>query len=448
MSATALDYYGATGDVYGGATAYGGALPEPPTLHGYGDGLYGERTYGGLVFDTAPRFVVQLLKPDGAWLDVTCDVRSIRIDRGRSSWVGAFSAGTCELVLANFDGNYSTFPPDSVWLQPGGFVTDVPLRVGSILNAGLEWRFTGTTDGVYDSWPGTTDAIATVTATDAFKRLARHNGGARAPVGAGELSGARINRLLDDAGYTGVRNVDAGTVTMQATDLNGITVDLMRIVGEAEWGWLYVEGGGALRFRQRDSGTTDPRMKDVQYIFTDQDLSNPAVPDACYGAATVGSDSDRIVNVATITPPGKAVSTYADATSSAWYGPRTWTRTDLPFNLDADALTLAQIVVLEQAYDDQRIDAVTIDAALREGNYAAAHGVRMSDRIRFLRTFPGGHQLDAELIVQGRRDEVVPSGDGAHAATWSVTLQTASAAIISGLGEWDDATWDDGVWGV
>lgn len=447
MSATALDYYGATGDTYGGTTAFGGALPEHlPTMLGYGDGLYGERTYGGLVYDTEPRFMVQVKGGDGAWLDVTCDVRELTIDRGRSSWVEAFKAGTLTIAFANFAGVYSTFPSDSVWRQPGGFVTDVPIRIASYVGAsGLEWRFTGTTDRVTDSWPGTTDALATVEATDAFKALARHNGGPRAAVGAGELTGARVNRLLDDAAFADPRAVAAGTVTLQATDLNGITLDLLRITGESEYGWLYVRGDGTLRFLQRDAMDNDPRMKAVQWTFTDDD----ALAGACYGDVKVASDSDRIVNLANVTPPGHSVSTFQDGPSVAWYGPRTWTRTDLPINLDVDALGLAQIVVGEGAYDDQRIDEVVIDGANRPGNFAAAHGVAIADRVRFVRTIPGGHQLDAELLVYGRRDQVVASGAGiGKAATWTITLSTGSAVNLANLGQWDDGTWDDAIWGV
>ena len=414
------------------------------TLTAYGDGTYGGSNYGGVVVDAAPRWLVQVQLPDGTWRDVTCDVRSVAIDRGRSSWVEAFKAGTATIVFANFAGIYSTFPSVSIWRQPGGFVTDVPIRCASILNGDVDWRFTGTTDAVVDSWPGTVDAIATVSATDGFKQLARHNGGPRAAVGAGELTGARIQRLLADASYAGPKVIDAGKVTLQATTLDGITIDQMRTVGEAEWGWLYIAGDGTLRFRQRDAIDTDPRMTTVQFTFADTD----AIAGACYGDASVGSDSDRIVNVANVTPPGHSLSTFQDAPSVAWFGPRTWTRTDLPFNLDVDALGLAQLVVLEQKTDDKRIDTVSIDAANRPDNYAAAHGCRITDRVRFIRTIPGGYQLDAELIVQGRRDSVTARGDDGHVSQWTVEFATASASLIAALGQWDDGTWDDSQWGV
>ena len=415
------------------------------TDHAYGSGTYGGGTYGGVTVTAAPTWLVQVLDPVAGWVDRTCDVRSIDVDAGRSTYVDAFDASSLTVVFANFAGIYSTWPPDSIWRQPSGFVGGVPIRAGSIVNGAVAWRFTGTTDAVVDAWPGTVDAVATVTASDGMKGLARRQGLARAAVGAGELSGARVNRLATDAGWSGPRRIDAGVVAMQATTLEGVTVDLMRQVGESEWGWLYVDGDGALTFRQRDAAATDPRMSTAQYVFTDDD----AIAGACYSDGTaLAADESHVLNVAQVTPPGVATQTYEDAPSKAWFGPRTWTRTDLPILNAADALTLAQLVVAYYKSSDRRVDAVTFDAAHRPGNVAAAHGARITDRIRFIRHLPGGYQLDADLLVHGRSDTVTPAGDGATLAAWDVTIKTGSALTIRDLAAWDAAGWDANQWGL
>src|SRR5262249_23472943 len=149
-----------------------------------------------------------------------------------------------------------------------------------------------------------------------FKLFARHNGGPRTAVGAGELSGARVNRLLDDNAWTGARAVDAGVVALAATTLDGTTIDLLHQTGEAAWGWLYVRGDGAVTFRQRDVVDTDPRMTTVQYVFTDND----ALAGACYGSAVIGADDRSIVNVASVTPASGTVQTYTDTGSRAFFG--------------------------------------------------------------------------------------------------------------------------------
>lgn len=412
----------------------------------YGAATYGANSYGG--FDPAdlePSHIAMVQGSDGGWIDVTCDARSWSIDRGRTTYSDSFKAGTLELVLYNPTGKYSTWPSYSIWRQPGGFVTDVPIRVGAVRAGDVSWRFTGTTDSVQDSWPGTTDAVATVAATDGFKLLARRTGLARAAVGAGEKSGARVNRILDDAGYSGPRAVDVGAVTLQGTTLAGVTLDQLRLVGESEWGWLYVVGDGTLKFRQRDAALTDPRMTTAQFTFTDSD----AIVGACYGDATVLDASDsHIITTAQITPAGSSTtSTFIDAASQTWYGPRTYTRTDLPLAADVDAAALAQIVVNTYKADAARIESVTIDAAHHPRAWPAAVDCRITDRIRFVRTLPGGWQVDAELLVQGRHDELVAGGDG-RPAQWSVRFATASATNVRGLGLWDVGKWDQAIWGV
>lgn len=409
---------------------------------GYGDGTYGDGTYGGVTVRPEPSWLVQTFGP-GGWIDRTCDVRMIDVNAGRSSYVDSFEASALSVVFANFAGVYSTYPPDSIWRQADGYATGVPIRAGSLVAGTVEWRFTGATDAVVDSWPGTTDAVATVTASDALAGFARHNGGPRTAVGAGELTGARVNRLADDCAYAGPRRVDAGTVALVATTLDGTSLDLMRQVGESEWGWLYVAGDGALIFRQRDAYVTDPRMNTAQYVVADTD----AIDGACYGEAELASDATTIINTAAVTVQG-AVQSYSSSASITHFGPRTWTRTDLPIRDTVDGTNLAQTVVTYYSSDEQRIDAVTIDAANHADNWAPAHGTRITDRLRFIRTFPGGYQLDAELLVQGRTDHVEPVGDGYGLAVWTVRLQTARALAIASLGPWDVAGWNDNQWGV
>ena len=44
---------------------------------------------------------------------------------------------------------------------------------------------------------------------------------------------------------------------------------------------------------------------------------------------------------------------------------------------------------------------MTFDGAHRPDDWTAAAGVELTDRIRFVRTFPGGYQFDADLLVLG-----------------------------------------------
>jgi len=411
---------------------------------GYGEGTYGSGRYGYGRVPAAPTIDLEVWTPAG-WVDVSCDGRTVDVQRGRSSWTESFAAATAVVELANFAGIYSAWNPRGIWATSSPYRTGVPVRYGVITPDGVRHPlFTCTTDNVTDTWPDTVDAVATVTATDAFKLLARAQGVARAPVGDGERTGARIGRLLAAAGYTGPQTLDAGTVTMQSTDLAGVALDLMRVTGETEWGWVYVDESGTVRFRQRDAVQTDPRMVNVQWTFVDDD----STAGVCYSDISLPTDSDAVVNIAQITPPGLPTQTATDTASTAWFGPRTYTRTDLPYKVAADAAATCQLIVLEQAAQERRIDAVTFDVADPAG-MAAAVGVRLNDRVRVIRHFPGGYVLDAELLVNSVHHRITATGTP-EVSAWSVQLGTADALMVRDYGQWDVAGCDVATdqWGV
>ena len=273
--------------------------------------------------DTPGMFLEMWQQSPPAWIPApTCDVRNISIQRGRATYLDSFAAGSLNADLASFSGAWNAWNPNAVWQRLGGGPTSVPVRVrlvlaaldenGNLLNSFTATFFTGTIDKVIDHWPNIVDAVASIQATDGFKNLARHNGGARTPVGAGELTGQRINRLADDAAWpsTGTgwlpspRRIDAGLTHVQATDLSGVTLDLMRTIGESEWGWLYMDVDDCLVFRQRDTFVNDTRMTNVQWTFIDTDTGFEGSSHVCYQDLALAVDEDTIINVAQITPNG------------------------------------------------------------------------------------------------------------------------------------------------
>src|SRR5690606_36206746 len=90
------------------------------------------------------------------------------------------------------------------------------------------------------------EASVSVVASDTFAKIARFTNYARTPVGAGELTGTRIDRILDEVGYLGDRFIDAGEHTLQATDLAGNAVTLLKDTAEAEGGAVWCGPDGAI----------------------------------------------------------------------------------------------------------------------------------------------------------------------------------------------------------
>ena len=424
-----------------------GQLQPAPALNTYGDLDYGDRGYGGY-FDRQAHFTIETLI-NGVWTDLTCDVRTLRVNMGRSALLDKFAAGTAVIALSDFEDHYNAWNPSGLWAQNGVFRTGVPIRVTVIQFGTRRALFTGTTDAVNDSWPGTTDALTEIQATDAFKNLARlRPTKLGAAVGAGELSGARVNRILDAAGYDGPRAIGTGLSAWQGTLLDGVALDLLNEVSEGEFGPIYVDGDGSVTFQDRNAISTNPRMANVQWSFLDFDSSPSDHTWTCYSDIVLAATDDQVTNKATVTRTGGAPQTSQDATSIAWYDVRSYTRDNIGLNADADALQLALNVVQELAYNDRRVDSITFYPLFVRNGVDVACGLRLLDRIRVVRISTGGTAIDAELLVQGIEHEISGGGLGDSPGAWTVTLKTTNAELIRDAAQWDIGQWDTDKWGV
>ena len=419
----------------------------------YGEAAYGDWYWGGKP-DNRPNFRVDVYTDQG-WVDTHCDVRSIRIDRGRSTALDAWSAGTATLEYQDFDGRYSAWTPNSIWasgakpnvdgdISIGPYRTSVPVRIGVTIGEWSGALFLGFTDAVFDSWPGAgADALVTVNLTDGFQHLARYKipKGQMAPDN--ETSGARITRLARQAGFVGTIRADTGTVHLGPEDEGGVAIDTMDRTREAEWGALYVDGYGDLVFRQRDAPQTDPRMTTVQFAFEDTGLAD------CYTDLVLAADATQVANVATVqfTTGQSATASYAD--SIAWFGERNYTTAgELAFRTAQDAMDLAGLIVGTFSDNDRRVDGITFSPnSLHPDLWLTAAGVQILDRVRVIRNFPSGWQLDAELLVQGMHHEISGTGDERE-PNWTVTLDTSTAVEQYENSGWDVGEWDDDRWGI
>ena len=149
-----------------GLAEYAGAL--------YGGSLHGDEPSST---DTRTALSVEVAFTTGAletpvWVDITEDVRFWDVQRGRSRELERFQPGRATIVLANLSRQY-----DSVYADGPHFGDIRPMR-----RIRIRETFNGVTypvfDGFVDRWeldyPAVgKDATATLTATDAFKVLAR-----------------------------------------------------------------------------------------------------------------------------------------------------------------------------------------------------------------------------------------------------------------------------------
>lgn len=209
--------------------------------------------------------------PDTVFTDISEFAAGIVTDRQFSRELTDWNAGTATVLLRNEDARFTPSNPDSPYVVGG--ITGIrpwrPIAIninGTPIYTGyaISWKET-----YIQGSPGGGGVLVAVACVDELAALARFDGLPTAPQGGGEESGARIHRILDNAGHTGLRDIHVGRVTLQPTTHSQSAVTEMRLVTDSEGGSLYISRDGAVTFDDRYHIVEEPRSRNVQATFGD-----------------------------------------------------------------------------------------------------------------------------------------------------------------------------------
>jgi len=358
------------------------------------------------------------------WTDITAYARSLSTRRGASRAEGPvlrFEAGTMTLMLDNSDRRFDPTNLAGPYVAAG--ITQVtPMRQIRVTAAYAGTAFPIFT-GYADEWDISYDEPAystcTLTATDATKVLSNHDRVALgSPVGAGELSGARVHRVLDSVAWPlGLRDIDAGNSTLQGTTMDRSGWEELLKVQDSEIGQLFVDSRGYVVFRSRRAPLTDTKSAVSQGTFGDAAGQIPFV------AANTTYDDTALNNLVRVSNVGGTQQTAADLTSQEQYLIHTFDRTDLILQTDDEAASYAGFVLYQTKDPELRFTSMTV-AGHDDPDALFPHmlGREVGDRITLTRSPPGGGSFSRDGFIVGIAHEV--SGPNEWRTTW--TLQSAS----------------------
>jgi hypothetical protein len=364
-------------------------------------------------------------------LDVTPWVRSVQITRGvsRSDGISARAeAGTCTVVLANLDARFDPTNLAGPYVDAG--VTQVlpmllfQVRVG-VLSEYFLWR--GYADGWDLSYPaGGKDAIATLSGTDLTKVLAAFDGTEQVPQGEGELPGARIERILDNA-LAPFTPVDDGETPLQTTTLAQNAWTEVCLVADTELGELYVGTDGFLKFRGRHAILTDARSTTSQATFGD------AAGELPYVDLDLSYDDRDLANLVRISRVGGTEQVVEDATSQSQYLVHTFERSDLIHQTDTESLDYATYVLGALKEPELRFDSITIRPQRSPATlYPHVLGRDLGDRITVRLRPPGRTDvIERDCFIRGIQHTFTPE-------SWTTVWALQDAARFTGFFILDD----------
>jgi len=338
-------------------------------------------------------------------VDVSDQVNLIQTSRGRNALADQFQTGQLTLRIVDQNGNFNPTNPSGPYYE---LLTPMKkVQISATYGATTYSLFSGFITSYVNTQPkdATEVAYTTITAVDAFRLASNAQISTVTGASAGNLSGTRINQILDQIDWPAtMRDVDAGLTTMQADPGTARTsLDAMTTVATSEYGALYVNTDGEFVFQDR--AVTAGSIGGTVTTFNDDGTG------IAYANAMWKLDDDLIFNSAQISRTGGSPQTAINQASIDKYFIHSYNLQDLLMQTDAVALDYAQAYVASRAETQVRCDGIELD--LYTDNYntgiIAALELDFFDPIRIVTTQPGGSTLDNTLQIFGVATTITPN---------------------------------------
>ena len=370
-------------------------------------------------------------------VNITSQVLRVSTRRGRNRILANFEAGTATVTLNDPNSNFNPFNSNSPYvgkllpLRKIRIYADVEYEGETIEVNLFSGYITSYDTGFYEGTNETSTVV--LQCVDGFRLLNNVSTGVSPVPGcpAGQLSGARVNTLLDYSGFPeSMQVIFPGETTMQE-DPGGSRSILQAIqtVEQSEFGAFYMTRAGEARFLDRNIvsqlADTTPRY------YTDNNTPGSLQ----YASIDFAYDDQLILNDVTVTRyddnigPDPVPQNVFDQTSIDTYFIKSGQRTGILVQTDQVANDQARTLLVARKDADVRIDSMTLDiyADLSE----EATFVNLSSDIYSLvvitKTMPAAPGqtpsfISRELFIQGVQNDITPN-------SWTTKLLTAEPII-------------------
>lgn len=381
-------------------------------------------------FSTGPSFAQAMVLDSGILgTNILADSASVIVDisnvvdrietvRGRNPQADQFQTGTLSMRIVDQNGDFNPQNPASPY-----YTLLTPMRkvqITATYGATTYPIFSGFITTYTTTTPKNANDVVytTITAVDAFRLAQNAQISTVTGAAAGQLSGTRINEILDQIGWPAtMRDVDAGLTTLQNDPGTARTsLAAMQTVETSEYGALYVDAAGSFVFQDR--AVTAGSTGKTPVVFND-DGTNIGYFDAVWRL-----DDTLVYNSASITRTGGTAQTAINQASIDKYFIHSYNQQNLLMETDAVALDYARAYIASRAETSIRCDAIKLD--LYTDNYnagiIAALGLDYFDPITITTNQPGGSTLTKTLQVFGVAQSITPN-------SWKTTLTTLEPII-------------------
>jgi hypothetical protein len=357
---------------------------------------------------------------------ITDQVLSGSIRRGRNRILSNFEVGTATVTINDPNSDFN--PQNTASPYYGKLLPLRKIRLFALQPQGSVmlkiYIFSGYITTYDTSFYEGTNQTSTVTlqCADGFRLLNNVSTGVAPVAGApaGQLSGARINDLLDSAIFpNSLRNIDVGQSTMQA-DPGGDRSILAAIqtVEQSEFGAFFMSRQGEAKFLDRN--TVSELADFTPRIYSD--VPGPGV--LTYSNVDFAYDDQLILNDVTVTRLGGIPQEIVSVPSIETYFTKSGQRSGILVQTDGEALDQARTILAARKNADLRIDSMSLNLYATDNEDEKIINLTMDTYtlINITKSMPGGSSITRELFVQGVQHDVKPG-------IWNMKLLTAEPII-------------------
>ena len=334
-------------------------------------------------------------------VDLSSVTRQITIRRGRNIMRDTYEAGTCTVRVLDPDSNFNPQNTSSPYF---GFLTPLrKIRVAATTATTQNFLFSGYVQDYKYTYPqGQETGYVDILCSDAFRLLAMANVKTITDSGAGQATGTRVGKILDQVDFpSSLRVIDTGSTTCQADpDTTRSSLSAIQVAEFTEQGAFFIRPDGTAEFKDRSDVVSSLAVAPIEFNQT------TGIP---YSNLKFAFDDKLIINSATMTRVGGTTVSVNDADSIAKYFPHGMNVENLVAQTDAQVTDIAKIYVATRKETTIRIDAMTVDLLDSDVPTDTMIGLDYFDNVKITNVQPDGSTIIKTLQVQGLEWNITPN---------------------------------------
>jgi hypothetical protein len=335
-------------------------------------------------------------------VDLTPDVYSISIRRGRNIMKDTYEAGTAIVRVLDPLGYFNPQNPSSPYY--GYLVPLRKLRISATTATAEHFLFSGYVNDYRYTFPvGQETAYVDILCTDGYRLLQMANVGTIADTAAGQTTGTRIGKILDDVQWpTSMRSIGTGVTTCVADP--GTVRTTLEAIKNAEFseglGAFYMSPDGTAIFKSRSEVASTLAATPTEFNQT------TGIP---YRSVKYAFDDKLIINDVKFNRVGGTAQNVISQTSIDKYFPHGLTQENLIAETDTIVAGIAGNYVNTRKETTIRIDEMTVDLLDPAVPTDTMIGLDYFDNLQITNVTQEGSTIVKTLQAQGFAWDITPN---------------------------------------